>query len=627
MKFPYPTLNIKTVTSVFIFLACTHTQAEDVLFSEVTLPLADETAVAVSETVTVGDEPAQAISFTELFRTGEEDPLSGETYGLMKDYQGNPAVSATGVPYICSGNTEGVEGSGTDFSALLEKNGKTYLISQFECQTGGMYIAEINQDDDANLSPVPGTLKSIDQSKEWGGWVHCAGSVTPWNTYLGGEEYEPDAKQIELDPASNDDYNDKVRSYWLGDYSSSSPYHNGWITEVDIRKNDRAKFTKHYAMGRFSHELGYVMPDRRTVYLTDDGTNDTLFMFVAHKKNDMSKGTLYAAKWLQTSALGGGSAQIKWINLGKANNRYIKKSIKKGIVFSDMFAVDSENCTELSTNEITECIELKPGMNKLASRLESRRYAALQGATYEFRKMEGFTFDKNREQAYIAISEVGRGMLDNINDPEKLIVDNTERNYDDRDGNGVVETGNHIRVAKADYCGAVYSMDIKSGMLDSLGRKIKSKMVAVNMNSMLTSGTAGGEISPEECALNNDIMAQPDNLSMIKNSNSLIIGEDGKHYHNMVWSFNLDTQHLTRIAAVPVGAETTSPYLHSVGDYSYMSLVAQHPDASTDNTAGDSITGVVGPILLAEQHSGKDNDQEDDEHHDDDEHLDEEYLD
>lgn len=605
-------------------LVASQAQAESVSFSEVALPLADQSAVTASNEVTVGDEPAQDISFTELFRTGDVDPLTGETYGLMKDYLGNPAVSGTGVPYVCSGRTPGVAGSGTDFSALLNKHGKTYLISQFECQTGGMYMAEVKQDGAGMLSPVPGTLQFIDQRDEWGGWVHCAGSVTPWNTYLGGEEYEPNAELLEGEayPTSDFYYNDKVRSYWLGDASKSSPYHNGWITEVDVNKNGEAEFVKHYAMGRFSHELGYVMPDGKTAYLTDDGTNDTLFMFVAKKEGDLSKGTLYAAKWNQTSGFGGGSAQLDWINLGKASDKQIKKAIEKGIGFSDLFETfdRDENgiClggTELSTNEIRECIAVRKGMEKLASRLESRRYAALMGATYEFRKMEGFTMDEKRNQAYIAISEVGRAMLDNAFDPEK-IGEGTNRNYDDRDSNGVAETGNHIRVAKADYCGAVYAMDLMSGVRDSRGKEIKSTYVAINMNSILASGTVGGEMSADECALNNDVMAQPDNLTMIANSNTLIIGEDGGHKNNMVWAFDLDTRELTRVATVPLGAETTSPYIHKVGDYSYMSLVAQHPSTgSGDNPNGNnSITGVIGPMMLPEDVSD-DGDNDEDHYH------------
>lgn len=595
MNFFKPGFKTTTITSA---LACAlvssyQVQAEDVVFSAVELPVTTD-AITVSSYVTVGEEDSQSIGFTELFRTGQED-TNGETYGLMKDYQGNPAVvNYTDVPYICSGNTPGVKGSGTDFSALLEKYGKTYLISQFECQTGGMYMAEVEQYGEGMLSPVAGTLQFIDNTKEWGGWVHCAGSVTPWNSYLGGEEYEPDARKIEGAADSDAYYNDKVRSYWLGDYSKSSPYHNGWITEVDVNRHGKASYVKHYAMGRFSHELGYVMPDGKTAYLTDDGTNDILFMFVAAEEGDLSVGTLYAARWNQTSGFGGGSAQLEWINLGKANNNQIRKAIKHGIKFSDMFMADTANCTEISANGVAECIELKPGMDKLASRLESRRYAALMGATYEFRKMEGFTFDPNRNQAYIAISEVGRGMLDNTVDPDK----GDDNNYDDRNANGVIETGNHVRVVKPDYCGSVYAMDIMGDVRDSDGKKIKSDLVAVNMNSILASGTAAGEISPEECAENDEVMAQPDNITMVANSDTLVIGEDGKHQNNMVWSFDLDTRELTRIVTVPEGAETTSPYIHKVGDYSYMTVVAQHPDESAGNPAGDSITGVIGPMTL-----------------------------
>ena len=565
-------------------------QAADIEFDEVVAPF-DAVNITTSNNLTVDGGVIQPLSFKTLFSTGQED--NGETYGMMKDYKGNPAKSGTGDNYICSGNAAGVKGSGTDFSAILQKGGKNYLITQFECQTGGMYLAELG----ADMSPVPNTLEWIDNTSEWGGWVHCAGSVTPWNTYLGGEEYEPNAKKLEGQsyPTTDDYYNDKVRSYWLGDISKSSPYQNGWITEIDIVAG-KPTYEKHYAMGRFSHELGYVMPDKRTVYLTDDGVNDTLFMFVAKKAGDLTEGKLYAAKWEQTSSYGGGSAQLKWISLGKARSRHIKRAIDRDIEFSDMFDEDVAGCKTISANGETECLKVKKNKEILASRLESRRYAALMGATHEFRKMEGFTFDEQRNRAFIAISEVGRGMLDNTGDPDK-----GGTNYDDLDGDTIAETGNHIRVNKPDYCGAVYSMDINtesSTVSDHKGSMIHSDYVVTNMNSILASGTADGEVTPEECALNNDIMAQPDNIAMAPGTNALIIGEDGKHENNMVWSFNLDTHELTRIATVPLGAETTSPYFHKVGNDYYMTLVAQHPDPSGVNSDGDSITGVVGPMNL-----------------------------
>lgn len=573
---------------VSIALMSNAANALDLEFSEVVMPVAADD-VTVSDTVTVNGN-VRELAYKELYRTGQMD-TNGEVYGLMKDYKGHAAEAdpGTGVPYVCSGSVEGVRGSGTDFTALLEKHGKKYMVTQFECQNGGMYMSELRQNARGNLFPVPGTLQFIDNRNEWGGWVHCAGSVTPWNTYLGGEEYEPNAKALEADPTGNKYYNDKVEAYWLGDYSKSSPYHNGWITEVDILKNGKATYAKHYAMGRFSHELGYVMPDGKTVYLTDDGTNDTLFMFIADQAGNLSRGTLYAAKWNQTSGFGGGSAQLEWINLGKANNHQIRKAIKKGIAFSDMFYENTPNCKTIGANGSLECLEVKPGKAKLASRLESRRYAALMGATYEFRKMEGFTFDSDRNQAYIAISEVGRGMLDNAGDPDK-----GGKNYDDLDSDGVAESGNHVRVSKPDYCGAIYAMDVMADVKDSNGKKIKSDQVVINMNSILASGTESGEISPEECALNNDIMAQPDNITKLDGSNTLEIGEDGKHQNNMIWSLNLDTRELTRIVTVPEGAETTSPYYHKLGGRTYMTVVSQHPDESASNQNGDSLTGVIG---------------------------------
>ena len=44
----------------------------------------------------------------------------------------------------------------------------------------------------------------------------------------------------------------------------------------------------------------YVMPDKRTVYITDDSTNGMFLKFVADAAGDLSSGRLYAAKMTQT---------------------------------------------------------------------------------------------------------------------------------------------------------------------------------------------------------------------------------------------------------------------------------------------------------------------------------------
>lgn len=61
-----------------------------------------------------------------------------------------------------------------------------------------------------------------------------------------------------------------------------------------------------------------VMPDGKTVYTTDDGTNCGFFMFKADNPGDLSSGTLYASKWKQVGAVTDTSANydVSWIKLG-----------------------------------------------------------------------------------------------------------------------------------------------------------------------------------------------------------------------------------------------------------------------------------------------------------------------
>lgn len=158
------------------------------------------------------------------------------------------------------------------------------------------------------------------------------------------------------------------------------------------------------------------------------------------------------------------------MNLGHATDADIKAAIKGGIQFGDMFAEgDPANCdtangfTLVAPGGAAQCLKIKSGQKQLASRLESRRYAAIMGATHEFRKMEGFTYDDKRDVGYIAISEAARAMLNNVDDPEKA------KNYD-FDG----ATGNHIQLDDANYCGGVYSMSMQAGIKDTAGALIAS---------------------------------------------------------------------------------------------------------------------------------------------------------
>jgi len=75
-----------------------------------------------------------------------------------------------------------------------------------------------------------------------------------------------------------------------------------------------------------------------------------------------------------------------------------------------------------------------------------------------------------------------------------------------------------------------------------------------------------------------------------------MIGEDtSMHVVNLVWIWDFKTSKMTRVASVPMGSETTSPYWYTIGDWQYMTLVAQHPyGAGTVNNVGSSYKTLEG---------------------------------
>ena len=78
-------------------------------------------------------------------------------------------------------------------------------------------------------------------------------------------------------------------------------------------------------------------------------------------------------------------------------------------------------------------------------------------------------------------------------------------------------------------------------------------------------------------------MASPDNVAMIGELDQLIIGEDTEgHVNDLVWIYDFASGAMTRIASTPYGSETTSPYWHTLGDYSYMTYIVQHPYGESD---------------------------------------------
>jgi secreted PhoX family phosphatase len=588
-------------------------------FSSIPLPVSDSEKQNIQSTTSVTiDGVSQDVSFTQLMATGDQN--NGEVFGLSKDIAGAVIQFEDASNYICNGTNDGV-GSGLDYVSILQKHDKLFMVAQFECQVGSIYSAELEQTAEGVLSVKTDSLQFVDQSAGFGGWVHCAGQTTPWQSHLGSEEYEPDAASVEKSLAAatatltGSKYYDEAALYHSttaeratgftaakeAGIQRMSPYFYGWTPEVNISDVSGAtEYKKHFSMGRFSHELSYVMPDNRTVYMSDDGTNVGLFMFIADQAKDLSAGTLYAAKWVQTSDVQGGRAMIDWVNLGHADNAMVKAQIDKDLSFSDVFdSVDATDNTCPATYSYVayndECLRVKDidGVDgvtaideALASRLETRRYAIMKGATAEFRKEEGITFDADHNTLYVAMSELAHGMEDHAK------YGDTSKKYYDLGGSNDIRLPHNV-------CGGIYALDILPlHGSDTNNKTINSRFVVGNMNGILT-GTPDDSVAGNACDVNG--ISNPDNVTYLQGSDLLVIGEDtSKHENNMVWAYNVVSKKLTRILSTPLDAETTSPFWHKdVNGFGYMTVVSQHPMDDVEGASDadkENKVGVLGPF-------------------------------
>jgi uncharacterized protein len=573
----------------------------EVYFKPVAAPVTDvqkKQIMTSSEVVINGT--TYPIGWHTIARTGQKLPsLDGKTtevFGMVKNEVGEPLKHKDGSEFICRTSKDG---SGPDHTTLHEIEGNLFAITQFECAPATMYISRLEKTIEGGLKAV--ATSHISQADYHGGWVHCAGMKTPWGSHLGSEEYEPDAKKVSTDNLIDDDgYYNNTALFFKDGQTNNNPYYYAWTPEVSIKNvQGDTEYVKHYSMGRFAHELAYVMPDQKTVYLTDDGTNGALFMFIADKKADLSSGTLYSAKLNQKSDKNGGEFDLSWINLGHAADAELKPFIDNKPSFADLFEskkpvndLCSAGFTSINTTWKHECLKVKPGMDKYASRLESRRYAAIKGATTEFRKKEGITFDKKRSALYIAISRVQYGMEDFRKKGKP------EPKYD-------IGANNDIKLPRND-CGGIYKLDIKNSQKDTAGNPIASSYVVANFNGELFGEMKkyprGSEFDGNKCSVNS--IAEPDNLTFIDKSDILIIGEDtGAHQIDYMWAYNVLTKDLTRILTTPYGSETTSPFWYpNIAGSAYLTTVIQHPFGESDQDKASSAQdleswiGVVGPF-------------------------------
>ncbi|MDD3518935.1 MAG: DUF839 domain-containing protein [Chromatiales bacterium] len=516
------------------------------------------------------------LSYNTLFKNVDRVGSSANEAGRLYDYQGNPLVDPNGDPLIAET---------ADANSLLEVGDKLFLVNHWEYDwilangTGAnkapnwysrapmsMNLTNIAQDKDSGKLTAT-DQRPIDFSGVDGLWIPCFGSQSPWNTHLGSEE-DYDLYFVKAsggyDTATSNGLKAMTELYFKNS-RQANPYHYGYIPEVKVNSDGSTEVKKHYNMGRGTWEQTIFMPDSRTAYFGDDGTNVFLAMFVGDVAADPSAGgTLYAARWNQTSSANGGAANLSWVRLGHATSAEVKALIDGGITFWDIFDITTPDTTPdwaaqgykaiRAGQSTTEYVRLKSGMEQAAAFLEPRRYAAYLGATTEFNKMEGVAVNRADKKLYMAMSYIDKGML--------------------ADATGPVD---HIQTAKIN-AGGSYEIQMAGGQTDTGGSAINSEWVGVSMH--VPTALLGQDISAD--ALGNvahpDKVANPDNMFFSEGMRTLFIGEDsGTHVNNFVWAYNVDTGKLSRILSLPSGAESTGlQVVDNVNGHAYIMSNNQH---------------------------------------------------
>ncbi len=393
-----------------------------------------------------------------------------------------------------------------DYNAFVPLNAdgsRGYLYTAWEDRPAGISQTELNWNT-TSLQWDVASSRMLNLSEMNGGWVLCFGSMSPWGAPLFSEELYFDNTEKWNDASFNYHADQERLANYLGSYPN--PYDYGYIVEVGNADTPEPDLTKHFAMGRFSHENAQVMPDERTVYLTDDGYDTVLFKFVADVTGDLSSGTLYAAHLDQDdsrdSAITG--FDVEWLELGTSSNAEIQTWIDEydGITTSDFVAgqnsyISDEAITNWAEGRLNEDLNgdgtIGSAADDRVAFLESRKAAAALGASDEWNKMEGVAFNVNApEHLYLAMSDVG---------------------YDMSDGQGDIDVTQN-------RCGIVYQLPVHNGW-DV--KRIEPAII----------GGAYTSSAQYECDINN--LAGPDNL-LVLDDGRVLVGEDtGKHESNMVW--------------------------------------------------------------------------------------------
>lgn len=458
-----------------------------------------------------------------------------------------------------------------DFNAALPDGaGGFYLYSNWEDSPGGMSRIQLDGDfcpvlqgggvaapgkaagRDCPAPPQGGELilkgGMLDFSPVNGTWVNCFGTLSPWGTPLTSEElyfaetknwYEPLSVAFRFSrPWIMALYRGFPRD---GSGGWSNPYDYGYIVEIGVGGTTRApraadvKVNKLELLGRFSHENSIVMPDLRTVFLSDDEFDVVLFKFVADtdapdaQGRRLSSGKLYAAKLTQDAGVRDPKAagfDVEWVEVAASDD---ETEIERAISDFDGDFSEKKYISDAQVQAYAEyktgadldgdgVVQANPYPDERVGFLESRKVAGAMGATDEFNKMEGVNLHYETAKRWWNDGDPARG-----DGPVYLYM--AIANF----GKGMSDDRGDIQLDDADApCGLVYRMALvknEAGLVD-----------IARMTPALVGGPYHGGLRKNTCDAGN--LAGPDNLVVLADGR-VLIGEDTKHHeNNMMWLFD-----------------------------------------------------------------------------------------
>ena len=379
----------------------------------------------------------------------------------------------------------------------------------------------------------------LDFSPVWGTAANCFGSMSPWGTPLTSEEWVVDSA---VDTTTSPSWNNPEavstdarlgRMWQMTAPDAPNPYNYGYIAEVTEPLADEPVIVKHFAMGRYEHENSTVMPDGKTVYLSQDDTGGVLFKFVADTAEDLSAGTLYGAKLTQDAGQNDPATTgfaVEWVELASGDNLTIRAWIDEYngigtddyvdgqssyITMADVQAWADGDATYPTVEEGGSSVTAGQPMDNRVAFLESRAAARLKGATAEWRKLEGISINQKRaKEAVEGVDTIEGEVVQNA----YLYIGIADIDNTMIDGEGDMQLS-----ARVKDCGGVYRAKLEEGYNIS---RIEPVVMGGTYRSSLTGA--------ERCDV--EQLSQPDNV-VVMNDGRILIGEDGFQENNTLWMY------------------------------------------------------------------------------------------